>query len=130
MLTRRSVVGVFAAGAMAFSALAFAPVASANYAPQLPQTQLNPEQNLRLSFTGAQPRCRATFSIRKPGGKNNVDKGLESRKRVRIDQAGTARTELKAPKRSGRYNLITRVDNFPRQSGCTPTTETQQIRVK
>ena len=127
MLSRRSSVGVLAAGAVAMSTLAFAPVASANYAPQLPN-RIEAGERTSLAVQGAQPGCRVTFSIRRVGVKGN--KGLVRNTRVAVTPTGNASSSLVMPKRAGQYELITRTDNFPGQSGCTPTKTVEIITVR
>jgi hypothetical protein len=120
-----------AAVSMAAGMLAFAPAASAeNYAPQLPSNRVEAGSRQQLVIEGAQPNCRVTFSIRNVGGADNVNRGLVNRTRVPVNQAGEAASSLRMPTEPGRYLLITRVDNFPGQTGCTPTKSVQRITVR
>jgi len=125
----KSIAALLAPGALVLSTLVFAPVASANYAPQLPN-RIESGERIEVKVEGAQPGCRVTFAIRRIGGRDNVNRGLLRRTRVAVDQAGVAATSLKIPRRAGRYQLITRVDNFPGQTGCTPTKTVQRINVR
>lgn len=126
----KAIASLVASGALMAGVLVAAPASANNYAPQLPTSRFAPEESVNLGIDGAQPRCRVTFSIRSVRGSDNVDRGLETRKRVRVDEAGRARAELTMPTTPGRYRLITRVDNFPNQTGCTPSKEVQIIRIR
>jgi hypothetical protein len=116
-----------AAGAVALSTLAFAPVASANYAPQLPN-RIETGERTELKVENAQPGCRVTFSIRRVGVSGQ--RGLVRNTRTAVDPSGEAESSLQMPTRPGRYLLITRTDNFPGQTGCTPTRVDQIITVR
>jgi hypothetical protein len=131
MAIRQTLVASSVAAMFVLGALGVAPVAHANYAPQLPSSgQVEANQRVPLVVRGVQPNCRVTFSTRQIGGPDNIDRGLERRKRVRTDQEGVARTQFRMPTQPGRYQFITRVDNFPGQTGCTPTKTVQRIIVR
>lgn len=129
MISIRTLAASAASVALAGGLLMGAPAASANYAPQLPSTPATPGVRVPLSIEGAQPNCRVTFSIRRLGGQDNVDRGLVRRTRTAVNSQGEASSTLRAPSRPGRYQLITRVDNFPGQTGCTPSKVVQTIQV-
>ena len=124
-------VGASLAGiALAAGMITAAPAAVAdNYAPQLASNTVRPLERLELTIKGAQPACRVTYSVRDAGGRDNIDRGLVRRTRVAVGTDGVATSALRAPARRGNYLLITRVDNFPGQKGCTPTKSVQRLRV-
>ena len=110
--------------------LAFAPAASAdNYAPELPSNVSQPGARLPLTITGAQPGCRVTYTFQQ-FNRQTREWEFVSRTRTGVDEDGTATSSLRAPADAGLYRLITRVDNFPGGSGCTPTKSVQRVIVR
>lgn len=126
---KTTVAGIAAVG-IAAGMLAFAPAASAdNYAPQLPSNVSKPGARISLTIEGAQAGCRVTYTFQYYNPKNK--KWTFVRKtRTGVELDGTATSSLKAPKKAGRYRLITRVDNFPGETGCTPTKTVQTVLVR
>lgn len=117
-------------GAMAAGLLAFAPSASAdNYAPQLPSNRVQPGERQQLEITGGQPGCRVTYAVKSGWAGGTRGKPLAGPTRTGFDADGMGSSSLKMPTEPGRYRLITWVDNFPGQTGCTPTVSIQRIRV-
>lgn len=115
-----------AAVSMAAGILAFAPAASAdNYAPQLPSNRVDAGSRETLTFDGAQPGCRVTFTI-----ENRAGNEVRGPWRTGVNSQGEVTGSIRMPKRPGVYSLITRVDNFPGKTGCTPTKSIQRIVVR
>lgn len=105
--------------------VAFAPAASAdNYAPELPSNRVDAGSREPLKIDGGQPGCRVTFTIEDRDG--NVVRGP---RRTGFDAAGDASSSLRMPTTPGVYRLITRVDDFPGKTGCTPSKTVQRIVV-
>lgn len=125
MIRKRAAV-IIASGAL-FAGVLMAAPASANYAPQIPEGPVQAGSRVSLSIDGAQPGCRVTFSIRRilDGGQTRLVRSTQTP----VNAQGEAESSLRAPAREGRYRLITRVDNFPGQTGCTPSTTVETVRV-
>lgn len=126
---KKTLAGVAVMGAVA-SMIAFAPVAAAdtNYAPDLPKTSTAGE-SFTATVTGAQPKCRVTYTVRRVGTLIG-SAGRLSIQRVRVGADGEASVGLVMPSKPGVYSVVTRVDNFPGETGCTPTISTQRVTVE
>lgn len=119
-----SATGLATAGLLAGSIALAGPAAADNYAPQLPSNRVEAGSRIQLAISGAQPGCRVTYTIR-----NRAGVVVRGPSRTAVDAAGDASSSLRVPFRPGTYRLYTRVDNFPRGTGCTPTTSVQRIAV-
>lgn len=122
---KKALVGLSVAGVAATS-LVLAPAAMADsYSPDLPSRIAQPSTRVTLTIEGAQVGCRVTYSIEDVGG--NVVRGPS---RSAIEANGQGTSSLKTPANQGRYRLITRVDNFQGQTGCTPSKSVQRFVVR
>jgi len=126
MISVKKAAATLVAGGIAVGMVALAPAASAdNYAPELPSNRVQQTAPLRLTIDGAQPGCRVTYTI-----ENRAGKEVRGPRRTGVNEDGTATSRLITPTRPGIYSLITRVDNFPGNSGCTPTKSIQRLIVR
>ena len=82
-----------------------------------------------MSIEGAQTGCRLSFAIKAGWTGGSKGKPVKGPTGTVIEAGGTGESSLRAPNEPGRYRLITWVDNFLGQTGCTPTTSIQRIRV-